>query len=133
MPTLVQFKAIPARAKIIPAPEIRAELDAYVRDFMADLIIKVSEYPPVPPPPNTYVRTGKLLSSWRLQPFSNPDEIAYRVTNAAQDRWGRYYVTYVHGPRQASFHSAHGWKNIADYRDQAAYRAGAQAIISRSR
>ena len=133
MPTLVRFTAIRANARIILAPEIRAMLDEYVRGFMADIVIEVSQYPPPPPsPPNRYVRTGRLLRNWRVRPIGNPDQIAYQIDNPVQDRWGRYYVSYVVGPSgQTSFHAAHGWKNIRDYVHQDEFRAGAQAVISR--
>lgn len=130
MPTLVQFTAIRTNARIIPMPEIREELDAFTRDFCGDVVIEVSQYPPVPAPPNRYVRTGRLIRNWRVQPKSTGDQIKYVIDNPTQDRRGRYYVNYVHGPSgQTSFHSAHGWKNIGDYKDRDRFRAGVQAII----
>lgn len=132
MPQLVQFTAIRSNAAIVPAAVVRAELEVFTRDFCADVVIAVSPYPPVPPPPNRYVRTGRLVVNWRVKPAGDGDQIKYVIDNPVQDRRGRYYVNYVHGPSgQTSFHSAHGWHNIGDFKDRDIFRAGVQAIISR--
>lgn len=134
MPVLVQYTPIRANAAIIPSALIRAELDAFTRDFCGDVVIAVAEYPPVPPPPNRYVRTGRLLRNWRVLPKPTGDQIKYVIDNPVQDKRGRYYASFVHGPGtgQVWFHSAHGWKNIADYRDRERFRTGVQAIIGKA-
>lgn len=132
MPILVQFTAIRSNAKLVPAAAIHAELEVFTQEFCATIVKDVQDYPPVPPPPNRYVRTGRLLRYWRVQSRSSGDQIKYVIDNPVQDRRGRYYVNYVHGPNgQTSFHSAHGWKNIGDFRSRDTFRVGVQAIISR--
>lgn len=129
---LVQFTAIRARAKIIPGPEIAAALDTYTAAFCAEIVAETQPYPAAPGPPNTYVRTFRLLQSWRVKPLpSVGGSIGYQITNGVQDRWGRYYSGYVHGPsRQTSFHAGNGWENIRDHVDRDEFKAGAQQIIS---
>lgn len=132
MPKFVQFTAIRANAKIIPGPAIRAALDAYTLDFCADIVIATSPYPPVPATPtNRYERTGRLLRNWRVRPLPQAGgNLGYQIDNPTQDRWGRYYGGFVHGPSdQTSFHAAHGWENIGDHIDRAQFREGAQEII----
>lgn len=130
MPVLVQYTAIRANPAILPGPLIRAELDAFTRDFCGEVVIAISDYPPVPPPPNRYVRTGRLLRNWRVLSKGTGDQIKYVIDNPVQDRRGRFYVGYVQGPSgQTSFHSAHGWKNILDYKDRDRFSTGVQAII----
>jgi len=125
---MVRFTAIRANARIIPGPEIVAALDDYTLEYCGEVVLEVSEYPPVPPPPNTYVRTGRLLTYWRVVKQAIA---SYRIINPTQDRWGRYYAGYVHGPSgQTGFHAAHGWKNIRDHIDRPKFQRGAQAIIS---
>lgn len=130
MPALIQFTAIRSNAKIIPAPAIALKLDRFTRLWCEDIILSVRPYPPAPPPPNRYVRTGRLGSNWRLRAATSFDQIKYIIDNPVQDRRGRYYVNYVHGPTgQTSFHSAHGWRNIGDYRNREDFRIGVQSII----
>lgn len=132
MPILVQFTAIRSNARIIPAEAIRAELDEFTLTHCGNILNEIAPYPPVPPPPNRYVRTGRLLRNWRVRNTGTGDQVKYTIDNPVQDRRGRYYVRYVQGPSgQTWFHSAHGWKNIGDYKDRDRFRAGVQAIISR--
>lgn len=133
MSVRVRFTAIRANARIIPSPEVYAALHEYTRDYCAALITEVSEYPaPAEPSPphKPYARTFRLLSNWRLRDMSSGVGIQYQINNAVQDRWGRYYSGYVHGPRQASFHGAHGWKNLKDLLERPTFRAGAQRVMT---
>jgi hypothetical protein len=125
MPTFVAFKAIRSNAKVIPGPAIMAALDEYTFAFCADIITETSPYPDGVD--SWYVRTGRLLGNWRIRREGLAE---YRVVNGVQDKWGRYYAGYVHGPNQASFHAAHGWENIKDHIDRAKFRTGAQAVIN---
>lgn len=133
MSVRVRFTAIRANARIIPGPEVYTALHEFTRDYCSTIIIDVSEYPPEVPPREGktmgYQRTYRLLKNWRLKDVSSGVGIQYQIDNPVQDRWGRYYSGYVHGPRQASFHAAHGWKNIRDRIDRPAFKAGAQATI----
>lgn len=132
MPVLVSFTAIRANARIIPTAIVAAELHAFTGSYCDQVVESVSMYPPVPPPPNRYVRTGRLILNWRVRNMSVGDQIKYVIDNPVQDRRGRYYVSYVHGPTgQTSFHSAHGWRNLIEFKDRDSFRAGVQAIISR--
>lgn len=134
MSVRIRFTALRANARIIPGPEVYAALHEYTATYCAEVIQIVSEYPgPVEPPPGRrpYVRTFRLLSNWRLKDVSSGVGIQYQISNAVQDKWGRYYSGYVHGPsRQASFHADHGWKNIRDFFDRPAFRTGAQAVMT---
>jgi hypothetical protein len=134
MSVSVRFTAIRANARIIPGPEVYTALHEYTRGYCAEVIMNVSEYPPEVPPREGktmgYQRMFRLLKNWRLVDVSSGVGIQYSIQNSVQDRWGRYYSGYVHGPaRQASFHAAHGWKNIRDSMDRSAFKAGAQATI----
>lgn len=134
MSVRVSFTSIRANARIIPGPEIYAALHEYTQVYCGELITEVSHYPDPPTPAQPtykpYVRTFRLLRNWTLKDESSGDGITYRIRNPVQDRWGRYYSGYVHGPSgQASFHGDHGWKNLRDYNDHGRFKAGAQAII----
>lgn len=130
MPILMQFTALRSNAKIIPAPAIALQLDRFTRAWCEDVILSVRPYPPAPPPPNRYVRTGRLGNFWRLRAASDFSQVKYIIDNPVQDKRGRYYVNYVHGPTgQTSFHSAHGWRNIGGYRNREDFRIGVQSII----
>lgn len=133
MSVRVRFTAIRANARIIPGPETYAALHEYTQDYCVALITKVSEYPPEPAPREghkPYARTFRLLGNWRLKDVSSGVGIQYQISNSVQDKWGRYYSGYVHGPRQASFHAEHGWKNMRDEIDRPAFKSGAQAVIT---
>ena len=132
MSVRVTFSAIRANARIIPGPEVYAALHEYTRDWCANIITQVSEYPPEVPPREgrrPYQRTFRLLGSWRLKDISSGVGIRYQISNSVQDKWGRYYSGYVHGPTQASFHGEHGWKNIRDYLERPPFKEGAQATM----
>jgi hypothetical protein len=134
MSVKVQFTAIRANAAKIPGPAVYAALHEYTQGYCAEIIMRTSEYPPPVPPRSEsgtgYQRTFRLLKNWRLKDVSSGAGIQYQITNPVQDRWGRYYSGYVHGPSgQTSFHAAHGWKNIADEIDRPAFKAGAQATL----
>lgn len=132
MSVRVRFTAIRANARIIPGPETYTALHEYTQDYCVKLIEEVSKYPAVPEttrrPP--YVRTYRLLANWRLKDVSSGQGIQYQISNSVQDRWGRYYSGYVHGPRQASFHADHGWQNMKDHIDRPAFKAGAQSVMT---
>lgn len=131
MPVLVSFTAIRSNARFKPGPLIRAELEGFTQDWCAEIVRNIEAYPPIPGPPNRYVRTGRLFANWRIRSLGNGDEIKYVIDNPVQDKRGRYYVNYVNGPSgQTSFHSAHGWHNISEYKDRATYQIGVQSIIS---
>lgn len=134
MSVRVQFTAIRANARIIPGPEVYTALHEYTQGFCAEIIMETSVYPPPVLDTQTgrlaYTRTFKLLGAWRLKDISAGVGIQYVITNAAQDRRGRYYSGYVHGPTgQAGFHVQHGWENIRDHVDRPQFKAGAQATI----
>ena len=133
MSVRIRFTAIRANARIIPGPEVYAALHEYTGTYCAEVITTVSEYPPVPAPRvgrRPYVRTYRLLSNWRLKDVSSGVGIQYQISNSVQDKWGRYYSGYVHGPsKQASFHASHGWKNIRDHFNRSEFKAGAQATM----
>lgn len=134
MSVSVRFTAIRANARIIPTPEVRAALDEYTQLYCEKVIVEVSEYPPPVPyrPGRQYIRTFKLLKSWRLRNVSNAANIQWQINNPAQDPWNRYYSGYVHGGpgrHQASFHAEHGWKNLNDVMDREEFKEGAQATM----
>lgn len=130
MPVLVRFTAIRSNSRIVQTAEMRAALDDWTRDFCEEVVNAIGSYPPIPGAPNRYKRTGRLFGQWRVRKMDNTDQIKYVIDNPVQDRRGRYYVNYVHGPSgQTSFHSAHGWRNIGEYKDRETWKAGVQQII----
>lgn len=130
MPALVQFTAIRSNSRIVQTAEMRAALDQWTNDFCEEVVEKVRGYPPIPGTPNRYVRTGRLFYQWRVRKMDNTDQIKYVIDNPVQDRRGRYYANFVHGPSgQTGFHSAHGWVNIGEFKDRESWKAGVQAII----
>jgi hypothetical protein len=72
--------------------------------------LKGTRYPP-PPPNSTYVRTGRLASSWS----ADVSGIKAIIRNTARNpRGGRPYAIYVvgdaKGEGQASIHSGRWWR-----------------------
>jgi len=136
MSVRVRFSAIRANSRIIHGPETYAALHEYTQSYCANFIMELV-YPPPPDKPanpgtgKAYQRTYRLLRNWRLKDVSSGVGIQWQINNPAQDRWGRYYSGYVHGPSgQASFHAAWGWPNIRDKIDRPEFKKGAQLVIS---
>src|SRR6266568_4397301 len=128
MPFLAQFTAIRANSKIVKVAEMRSALDDWTREFCEEVVNTIGPYPGIPGPPNRYKRTGRLFSNWRVRPVGSDDQIKYVIDNPVQDKRGRYYANFVHGPgvspMQKSFHAAHGWRNIKEFKDRATWKAG---------
>lgn len=128
MSVRVRFTAIRANSRIIHGPETYAALHEYTQDYCSDIILQLAYPPPQELP--SYKRTFRLLLNWRLRDVSSGSGIQYQISNATQDRWGRYYSGYVHGPsRQASFHAGRH-KNIGDLVDRPQFKQGAQLVIT---
>lgn len=128
MPALARFTAIRANANQLNIAAIVAAADLHTQVHCARVITEIAPYPPVPPLPNTYVRTSRLITYWRVR---RKGPASHEIYNPVQDPRGRYYAGYVHGPSgQTWFHAAHGWRNIRDHLHREEFVAGAQAIIS---
>lgn len=135
MSVRIQFTALRAGVKHIPAPQITAALTAYNEKFVQTIVDKTKPYPPVPAG-SWYVRTGHLYRSWKVRPRIAGDAISFEALNPVQDPRGRYYSGYVHGPTyQWTWHRRHGWRNIGDVVQEVgghtAFRIGAQQIITK--
>ena len=131
----ITFTAIRANAAQIQPVVIREELRWYTKEFCDDLVGEMSdEYPAAPPnPPNDYVRTFRLRNNYRVRNTSSGVGIQYTIDNPVQDRYGRYYASYVQGSAQTWFHARTGWKKWSDVlpKKRVKFTAGAQAIIKK--
>jgi hypothetical protein len=133
MSVRVTFAAIRANARIIPSAEVYAALHEYVGVYCGNLVLQMA-YTDTDPPGSQreghhYVRTFHMFNSWRVRDISTGAGVRYQINNPVQDKWGRYYSAYVHGPGQTDFHAAGGWWTMQEKIDRPEFRRGAQAVL----
>jgi hypothetical protein len=121
----VAFKALTTkRLQLLPTNQ-RLIVERYVEDYISNLKDVMQSYPPVPPPPNRYVRTERLYNAWVIDRPSVGTGFSMRLQNNATDyRPNRVYSQYVQGEYQVWYHKRTGWKKLSDYIRRSEYIAG---------
>lgn len=115
------------KLQLTPANHV-SQVERYMIKFMADIKDVMRTYPPVPPPPNRYKRTGKLGFGWIMTPISTTaGGLSIRLVNYVK------YAPFVQGQYQRWYHARTGWKVLQDNERRSEYNAGLRSLYRQFR